>query len=246
MLLLSPQSSVLKKVRRAIARGGLTDDGYALAEGPKLVAEAVRSGCRIDRILAVEGAVEIPDAGGITWVSHAVFRGIKGTENSQGVLALVEAPVWKMPQIDKSLVLVLDGLQDPGNAGTIIRTAEAFGATAVVLLRGSVNPWNPKCLRASAGSLFRLPVLYGIEDLSDFKGSAWYAAAAGPGETTIGAVNWKRPSVIVIGNEARGVGPLLASRCTTVTIPTLQVESLNAAVAAGVILYEVYRQRSTV
>ena len=242
MLLLSPQSAVLKKVRKAISRGGLTDDGYALAEGPKLVEEAVRSGCKIDRILAIEGVDLDPELGEVTWVSGVVFSEIKGTENSQGVLALVEAPVWTFSQIDKGLVLVLDALQDPGNAGTIIRTAEAFGATAVVLLKGSVNPWNPKCLRASAGSLFRLPVLYGIEDLSDLQGLDWYAAS-GQGGTTISAVDWKKPSMIVIGNEARGVDPELAARCTAVTIPTLHVESLNAAVAAGVILYEAARQR---
>ncbi len=242
MILTSLQSPVLKKIRKAIAQGGLTDDGLAVTEGLNLVFEAMQSGCRIERVLAVEGLEVDEELGEVTEVSAAIFREIKGTEHSQGILALVEAPIWTLRQVEKNLVLVLDGIQDPGNAGTIIRTAEAFGATAVVMLKGCVDPWNPKCLRASAGSLFRMPVVAGVSDLTELSDLAWYEAS-GRGDTTIDVVDWSKPSLVVIGNEGRGVSPEVAALCQAVRIPTLNVESLNASVAAAVILYEALRSK---
>ena len=95
----------------------------------------------------------------------ALFQSISGTETSQGVMALVKPPVWKLEQLFRGcpLVVVLDGLQDPGNAGAIVRAAEAFGATGVLFLKGTVSPYNSKTLRASAGSLFRTPYLHGVD-----------------------------------------------------------------------------------
>ena len=93
-------------------------------------------------------------------------QSLAATETSQGVIALVQPPAWKLEQIcsrAQPLVVVLDGLQDPGNAGTIVRAAEAFGATGVVFLKGTVSPHNPKTLRASAGSLFRVPFVHGVD-----------------------------------------------------------------------------------
>ncbi|MCC7347680.1 MAG: hypothetical protein IT538_09820 [Variibacter sp.] len=95
----------------------------------------------------------------------ALFQGLSGTESSQGVMALVRPPEWKLEQLfrGRPLVVALDGVQDPGNAGTIARTAEAFGATGLMFLKGTASPFNPKTLRASAGSLFRIPFLHGID-----------------------------------------------------------------------------------
>src|SRR4029077_9374462 len=95
----------------------------------------------------------------------ALFQSLAGTETSQGVIALVEPPSWTLEQLfrGRSLVVVLDGLQDPGNAGAIVRAAEAFGSTGVMFLKGTVSPFNPKTLRASAGSLFRVPFVHGLD-----------------------------------------------------------------------------------
>src|SRR5207247_1254225 len=95
----------------------------------------------------------------------AVIRKLADTESSQGVMTLAAPPAWKLEQIfcGQSLIAVLDGLQDPGNAGAIVRAAEAFGATGVLFTKGTVSPFNPKTLRASAGSLFRVPFVYGLE-----------------------------------------------------------------------------------
>jgi TrmH family RNA methyltransferase len=150
------------------------------------------------------------------------------------------------------LVVVLDGLQDPGNAGAIVRAAEAFGATGVLFLKGTVSPFNSKTLRASAGSLFRIPYLHGVD-------SALARAAlqqnrvelyAGVPQQTGGAarslseIDLTGRCGLIIGNEAHGVGEDLRSAAAEISIPTVGVESLNAAVAAGILLYEARRQRA--
>jgi TrmH family RNA methyltransferase len=243
-MITSSGNPVLKKIRKALNKGTLTDDGFAIAEGPHLLDEAIRSGCHVERVLISEGTSH--SVAGAEVLSGQVFREISDTEHSQGLLALVRVPVWKLTDTlvsQPALVVVLDRVQDPGNAGTIIRSAEAFGATGVVLLKGSVNPWNAKCLRASAGSLFRIPVAYGVSDLSALDGMAWYAAS-GQASCTISLVDWNRPSVLFVGNEGAGVEPRILTLCQPVRIETVGVESLNAAVAASVILYEANQQRA--
>jgi RNA methyltransferase, TrmH family len=147
---------------------------------------------------------------------------------------------------------VLDGLQDPGNAGAIVRAAEAFGATGVLFLKGTVSPFNSKTLRASAGSLFRVPFLYGMDSslaraaLQQNKVTLYAAVPAG-GETPAHSLEQADLAAhcgLIIGNEARGVSSALRSAALDLTIPTVGVESLNAAVAAGIILYEARRQRA--
>ena len=231
-MLTSSENPLIKKIRKAVQEGDLTPEGWAVAEGPHLLEEARRSGRRIERVL-VSGED----------VAQAVFNQIRATQHSQGVIALVEAPVWRLSDVTGRLVVVLDGVRDPGNAGSIIRTSEAFGASGVVILKGGVNPWNPKCLRASAGSLFRLPVCYGVTDVSCLDGYQWLAAAGGA-ELTIDVVDFNRPTVLVVGNEGSGVSEQVLKRCQGVRIPTQGVESLNAGVAAALILYEAWRRRT--
>jgi TrmH family RNA methyltransferase len=179
-----------------------------------------------------------------------VFEQLASTERTQGVIALVRPPVWTLDQLlrGRSLVVVLDGVQDPGNAGAIVRACEAFGGTGAAFLKGSVSPYNPKSLRASAGSMFRLPVVAAADqDLLlaalDHKRISLYAAA--PRATkSITEANFSERCAIVIGSEGRGVGPRLLEHATPVRIPTNGVESLNAAVAAGILLYEARCQRA--
>lgn len=145
------------------------------------------------------------------------------------------------------MVVVLDGVQDPGNAGAILRAAEAFGATGLVFLKGTVSPFNPKALRASAGSIFRVPLISGLDqDLAraafEQKRLDIYAAAP-DGDRKVDEVDLRRRFALVIGSEARGVSPRLRGAAFDLRIPTLGVESLNAAVAAGILLYEARRQR---
>jgi RNA methyltransferase, TrmH family len=168
----SAANPLLKDVRRAIARGTLTEQGWCVAESFHLLEEALRSDCAVRMVLAAESVRSAAEAHvrGLAGVKIAVLpdglmQTMAGTETSQGVMALVQPPEWKLEQLFRGspLVVVLDGLQDPGNAGAIVRAAEAFGATGVLFLKGTVSPFNSKTLRASAGSLFRVPFGYGMD-----------------------------------------------------------------------------------
>ena len=244
----SAQNPLLKDVRRAVAHGGLTSQGWCVAESFHLLDEALRSGCQVNAVIAAESAsAELDTRLGRRSLKRAIlsdneFHKLASTENSQGVIALVTPPLWNSDDLLRGvpLVVVLDRIQDPGNAGTIVRTAEAFGATGVVFLKGSVNPYNPKTLRASAGSLFRVPFLSGA-GAGDLRGVTLYAAM--PGGSSLDGADLAAPCGLVIGSEAHGVSAELRSVATEISIPTSGVESLNAAVAAGILLFEARRQR---
>jgi TrmH family RNA methyltransferase len=248
--LISENNPLLKEVRRAAHQGGLTSPGgLALAEGSHLLQEALRSRAEVRAVIASESSrVELRafDGARLLRVSDATFARLTTTETPQGVLALVRPPSWTLADLlrQPSLVFILDGIQDPGNAGAILRAADAFGATGAVFLKGSVNPYNPKCLRGSAGSVFRLPLIAGVavEDLAEV--GPLYSADPRAVQV-VSSANLAASCGIVIGSEGRGVSPALAARSTGVRIPTEHVESLNAAVAAGILLYEARRQRTT-
>jgi TrmH family RNA methyltransferase len=261
LTLTSAANPLLKDVRKAIARGGLTSQGCCVAETFHLLEEALRSGCEIENVLASESACGTAETllrglaqSRMSILPDRLFESLSTTETSQGVMALVRPPSWKIDDLLQGtpLVLILDELQDPGNAGTIIRAAEAFGATGAVFVKGSVSPYNPKTLRASAGSLFRLPFIHSadagfVREVLQKHGVNLFAAVpAGPNDAaaSISDVDFKQPCGVVIGNEARGISGTFRSAARAVSIPTTGVESLNAALAAGIILYEASRQRA--
>ena len=256
----SAANPLLKEVRRAITRGSLTESGLCVAETFHLLEEALRSDCEVKHVLAAETVRSAAEAHvrGLAGIKVAVlpdalFRSISGTESSQGVMALVKPSEWKLEQLFRGcpLVVVLDGLQDPGNAGTIARAAEAFGATGILFLKGAVSPFNPKTLRASAGSLFRVPFLHGVDPAlaraalaqNKVKLFAGVPADSKKQVRPLTFVDLTARCGLIIGNEAHGVGSLLRGAALDISIPTVGVESLNAAVAAGIMLYEARRQR---
>lgn len=245
---LSDKNPLLKDVRRASRQGTLTSDGFALAEGPHLLEEALRARVEIHAVILSEShraEIGLPRIREIR-IQDATFAGLASTESSQGVLTLVRPPAWTFPDLlrGRTLIVVLDGVQDPGNAGAILRAADAFGATGAVFLKGSVNPYNPKCIRGSAGSIFRLPLIAGVtvETLFDQMTVPMFAADPRAG-TLLADARLSEPCAIAIGSEGRGVSAAIARRSSGVRIPTERVESLNAAVAAGILLYEARRQR---
>jgi TrmH family RNA methyltransferase len=186
-----------------------------------------------------------------------VFASAVTTESPQGVAALVKPRVFSLAQIlsvpkhlavPKPLIVIAAALQDPGNLGTLIRSAEAFGATGLVTLPGTVSPWNAKALRASSGSAFRLPVAAATEAELFPKliqsQIQTLAAVAGQGQSST-ATDFTQPTAILIGNEGRGLSPeqiAAAGARVTISCPG-PVESLNAAIAASILLYEAARQR---
>jgi TrmH family RNA methyltransferase len=244
--LLSDKNPVLKQIRRAVSRGVLTDDGYAVAEGAHLLEDARRAGTEIHVVIASESvAHKFPEA---RVVRERTFRELSSTQTPQGVLALVRPRKWTIDDVippdsvhKPALVVILDSIQEPGNAGAIARAAEAFGATGILFLKGTVNPYNPRCLRASAGSLFRLPFLTG--DIDIVPPILLYAAMP-RAETPVYAADFRISCGVIIGSEGHGIREELAARSAPLCIPTIGVESLNAAVAAGVLLYEASRQRA--
>jgi len=253
----SAANPLVKQVRRAAARGALTPDGCCVAETFHLLEEALRSGCRIQAVLAaesvrsaVESRLRALDGLRLIVLEDALFRAVSSTETSQGVLSLVQPPQWRLEQLfsEPCLLVVLDGLQDPGNAGAILRAAEAFGASGVVALKGAVSLYNPKAVRASAGSLFRLPWVAGFQEgelLSALRGRGLELYAATPaGRLALGEADLRRDCALIIGSEARGVSRSLRAAALELRIPTSGVESLNAAMACAVLLYEARRQRT--
>jgi len=245
----------LKELRRALEHAGR--DGRVGLEGPNLVREAVRAGLRIETVFAAEDQAALLDEFGlapqteILLTPRSVLSQALMTETPQPVAALVEPRQWHWDDILASpapLVLVLAGLQDPGNVGTILRSAEAFGASGVIALPGTVSVWNPKAVRASAGSVLRIPVMVVDERVALERiraAGVRTLATAVQGAASAMKTDLRGPVAMIIGNEGNGVPEALASQADgAITIPCPgPVESLNAAVAASVLLYETSRQR---
>ncbi len=253
--LTSAKNPFLESVRRAARAGRPMENGSLVIEGPHLVGEAVGADCGIQRIVTTAagreryahllGQSEAP----ITEVSARAFAATASTETAQEILALVDwhAATWSNLAGPRALIVALDGVQDPGNAGTIVRSAEAFGASGLVLLDGSVRVANGKFLRATAGSIFRLPVLEGLTraeflDQARSLGLALYALSAQAG-TSLGDADLRSACALVVGSEGGGVSAELRGAARAVSIPARKVESLNAAVACSVALFEAARQR---
>lgn len=225
-------------------------EGVMVCEGPKMLAEALRWGAGLETILWQTGThppAGIPQGVRQVEVPGDLLRSVAPTETPQQVLFLARLPARALPEeLTGSRYLVLDGLQDPGNLGTLWRTADAFGADGLLLLPGCADPWSPKTLRATMGACFRLPVWEGtLEDLTGLL--AWsavslYAAALRDDTEDIRSVPLGSAAV-VIGSEGRGVSqPVLDACRATLKIPMRdRCESLNAAVAASVVLWEGWR-----
>lgn len=182
-----------------------------------------------------------------------VLATLADTVNTQGIIVIAERPSSTIEQVfaanDKILIICLEAVQDPGNFGTIVRTAEAAGATGVLATRGSVDPFAPKTLRSSMGSAFRLPVAEKVDPevmLANARGAGIaVVAAAADAEMIYSDYNWRQPALVIFGNEGSGVSADLLERCDArLRIPLCApVESINVAAAAAVFLFEAARQR---
>ncbi len=271
------------KLFRAALRGTGPREGEAIGvEGPKFIEDALRSGLEADALLVSEYGerhlAPVLRAAGesesgisrsrVLRTTDKLFESVAGTDAPQGMAALFRQPEWSLEDVlrgpgtlreSAALVIVLAEVQDPGNVGTALRSAEAFGATGAVATRGTADPWSPKALRASAGSALRLPVMRGLAIpilLAQFKvaGVKIYATQAAPGVPDHGGMargissraDLREAAAIFVGSEGGGVpAPVLHAADAVISIPTsAAVESLNAGVAASVVLYEAARQRT--
>ncbi len=232
-------------------------EGLFLVEGVRGVREALRA-CRPPRIrfavvsprlAATEGGQKVWDelrSSGIPWyeVPDADMETLAPTERPQGVLLVLEEPRWSweiLQALPRPRLLILDGLQDPGNVGTLVRAAWAFGVHAVVALEGTADPWSPKAARAAAGALVHVPVLVApwgraAAYLSDRGIALW---AAEPGGEAVGRLDPGPSWALALGNEGAGLRPAVRRKARgSVAVPMAEgVDSLNAALAGAVLLY---------
>lgn len=250
-------SALLKKSKERKTQG------VFVAEGPKMCFEAPRE--LVKAVYVSESFLE--DAGAESHllaycnegahipyevVADSVFRGISDTQTPQGIMSVVQMPQYELQDLfagERTLLLVLESIQDPGNLGTMLRTGEGAGVTGVVMNRTTVDLFNPKTIRSTMGSLYRVP-FFVADELTDTllaikkQGVRLYAAHL-KGTMSYDEPDYCPPSAFLIGNEGNGLSDEIAGMADTyIRIPMQgQVESLNAAVSASLLMYECNRQR---
>lgn len=253
-------NSLVKELRGAFAQAELSAAGDCAIEGLRIIEEAIRSGLRFHAVFFSESAEIhaqrlLPQIGAhveTVLLPDRLFASVVPSETPQGVAALVRLRAASFEDVlTKSLlgpIIAVAGLQDPGNLGTILRSAEAFGATGVLLGEGTVSALNSKVVRASAGSIFRLPTIRvklgdAIAQLK--QRSVRVIATSSHKGTPLAEAKLGGPLAVIVGSEGAGVPRDMTSNVDEmVAIPhTRQVESLNAGVAASIVLYEIAKQR---
>ncbi len=265
-MITSMSNPQMKKVQQLLKKARTRrEEGLFVAEGIKMFGEAPKD--RLQKVYAAASFAEkeefqkilkekgLENPGDkVEIVDDKVFKSLSDTVTPQGVLCLISMKDWSLEEIlegvKNPLLMILEDLQDPGNLGTIIRTGEGAGITGVILSRTSVDVFNPKVIRSTMGSVYRVPVLYvdSIEKevLSVLKthGITTYAAHL-KGKNNYDQEDYGKGTAFFIGNEGNGLtDSLTACADTLIKIPMEgQVESLNAAMASGILMYEVARQR---
>ena len=249
-IITSRANPLMGRVRKLNSRrSARREEGAFAAEGPKLLGEALRWGAEIETVIAAQGVPlpELPARVRVAEVPDSLLGWIADTESPQGIVFISKGKPLALPErLAGQRWLVLDGVQDPGNVGTIWRTADAFGADGLILCHSCADPWNPKTVRATMGAVFRLPVyecpLEAAADRLASTGIPLYATALREDTADVRDVPLDRAAV-VIGSEGRGVSAEALALCQkTLKIPMRpRCESLNAAVAASVVLWEMAR-----
>lgn len=260
LVLSSRQNPLVKRARSLHERKARYRERAFLVEGIRLIEAALEAGSRpeilfveqdnveqrIDKLVneLTTGKVEV------RWLTPALFRDIAETEHPQGILGIFPFPDPDVDLFDSGaaeIAVVADGIRDPGNLGTLMRSILAAGGHAIYYLPGTVDPYSPKVVRAGMGAHFKLPIrrVRHPHESPAFVPDRQIVLAEAGGDTPYDQVDWSRPTSLIIGGEAHGVSDRLRDLATiTVDIPLQNgVESLNAAIAGSVILFEASRQR---
>lgn len=261
MFISSKNNDIIKQIKRIKTRArARREEGLFFAEGRRLLSETPRE--LLSQVFVSEdfayGDTEaddrlyalLKDYDNVVEVSDAVFAEISDTRHSQGIAALVKCPVYPMSDLMKEvpLILVLENVQDPGNLGTMIRTALGAGATGIVLTDGCVDLFSPKVVRATMGAIYRLPY-YRVRDVvslhDDMRDEVRFFAASLHGQKSYDRCDYTGGTAFLIGNEGNGLTDEAIAVCDEeMQIPMENgLESLNAAMAAGILMYEAHRQR---
>jgi RNA methyltransferase, TrmH family len=261
-IITSNQNSHVKEVKSLKQKKNRDELKLYFIEGERFLEEAVKERANIEKIMVSESYFKNPSQRNllkeieslryeIFLVTDKLFNEISDTENPQGILAIVRMMEYDLERIynNNSFIIILDSIQDPGNLGTIIRTADAAGASGIIYSKGCVDLYNPKVLRGTMGSVFHLPIIYS-DNLSETinilkeKNIKIYAAHLSA-KVNYFDVDMQNQAAIIIGNEANGISDEIAKLSDTfIKIPMPgKSESLNASVAASLLMYEVVRQR---
>ena len=258
----SSRSALSKRRTRLLARLGSSGRGRArercvLVEGVRAAGEALASGVvvrfavcspAVTRAPACEALLADLETRGIVpdWVGEREMAAVSATASPQGILLACEEPV-RTPEVLRptgdARFLAVDGIQDPGNLGTLVRTARAFGLTAVIVLDGTVDPWNARVVRASAGSVFRIPVVRAPWSEVRTRAAEMRVVVADAAGQDAATLSVPSPWMLVVGNEGAGVRPAIreaARVCAAVPMPGT-ADSLNAGVAGALVLYALTR-----
>ncbi|MCF6465209.1 TrmH family RNA methyltransferase [Clostridium sp. Cult2] len=259
----SSSNPTIKEIKSLYRRKERWAKESFIVEGIKIVEECIDNNYPLRNIIISdelynirggEGLLEkIIDNNSLIKVPDRLYKEISDMENPQGVLAVASFKrdsIKNIYDIDNPFILLLDQVQDPGNMGTIIRTADAFSVDGIIITEGCVDIYNPKVVRATMGSIFRVPIYHysdGIEIIKELKNrNIKVYSTSLKGEKFIQNVNFNIPSILIIGNESKGVSKSLETLADSlIKIPMIgDAESLNAAIASSIIMYETIRQRS--
>lgn len=231
------------------------ESGLFAAEGDHLCGELSRSDYALPLFLYTEKAAEkyphtvgalLEKARESVVITEDIAEYISDTKSPQGLFVIGEKPARAEFSDNTRRIVILDGVQDPGNVGTVVRTAEALGIDGALLLNGCADIWSPKTMRASMGSVFRLPCVVsdGVSEIARLisRGFSVYGAKLDKGALRLGEFNFPELSAVVIGSEGSGISPEISDSCShSLYIPISGAESLNAAAAAAIILWELSR-----
>lgn len=242
----------LDRVRALRTKKGRREQRRYAIEGPTLLREALRSGLSIEELYGTPEAIETSESAreaesagtAVFRVDERAMRRLSDLETAPGLLAVIPIEMRPVAELfhDPGLVLALAGLSDPGNAGTLLRAAEAFGASGVVFGSGSVDPHSPKVVRSAMGSLFRMKVAEAPAAETGAAAAGWEITGLDSGGAPIGTLAWDARSLLVVGQERQGLGPWTALCGRLAAIPMAAgAESLNASVAGAIALYEASR-----
>ncbi|HHV29411.1 23S rRNA (guanosine(2251)-2'-O)-methyltransferase RlmB [Acetivibrio mesophilus] len=257
----SAQNPVIREVKALKQKKYREEKGMFFIEGIRFVEEALKEGVQIHKILVSDKLADTTSGseilekvnnGGysVFELPHKLFVEVSDTQNPQGILAVLDIKDYNIEDIwdNKNFFIILDSIQDPGNMGTIIRTADAAGATGVIVSKGCVDVYNPKVLRSTMGSVFHVPIclsedIFKVMDSMKKRGVKICASHL-EGNCDYFELGYKKDIAIIIGNEANGISEEVKNYADVlVRIPMPgRAESLNASVAAGILMYEVLRK----
>lgn len=253
MVITSSSNAVYKHIKALQDKKYRKKYNEYTVEGIKSVHDALNSSCRVKSVVISEDfEPEYADYNGLEMiaVSEPLFSKLCDTQTPQGIMAVIEIEDKKnfTPDLNRAYIYC-DGVNDPGNLGTIIRTADAAGFGGVLLSKGTADLYNPKTVRASMGSFFNIDVITELD--SEFlvkcaeNGFMLYGGALGKNTIDYRTADMKKPTILIVGNEANGISREVMQICRCVKIPILgKAESLNVSVAAAILMYELVSQRT--